>query len=66
MQAIEFAQRSGKASKEVTTNAREQGLLLLSCGLYGNVIRLLPPLTATDDELERGFSILQQALSPAG
>jgi 4-aminobutyrate aminotransferase len=63
MQAIEFAEKSGEASKEVTTNAREQGLLLLSCGLYGNVIRLLPPLTATDDELERGLSILERSLS---
>ena len=63
MQAIEFAEKSGEASKEVTTNAREQGLLLLSCGLYGNVIRLLPPLTATDEELERGLSILERSLS---
>ena len=62
MQAIEFAEKSGEASKDVTTNAREQGLLLLSCGLYGNVIRLLPPLTATDDELERGLSILERSL----
>lgn len=63
MQAIEFAERSGEASKEVTTKAREQGLLLLSCGLYGNVIRLLPPLSATDDELERGLSILASSLA---
>jgi 4-aminobutyrate aminotransferase len=62
MQAIEFAEKSGEVSKEVTANAREQGLLLLSCGLYGNVIRLLPPLTATDDELERGLSILERSL----
>ena len=63
MQAIEFAEKSGEASKDVTTKAREQGLLLLSCGLYGNVIRLLPPLTATDEELERGLSILERSLS---
>jgi 4-aminobutyrate aminotransferase len=63
MQAIEFAEKSGEASKKVTTNAREQGLLLLSCGLYGNVIRLLPPLTATDEELERGLSILERSLA---
>ncbi len=31
--------------------ARGEGLLLLACGLHGNVIRLLPPLTITDDEL---------------
>ena len=59
---IEFAERSGDVTKAVTTKARENGLLLLSCGLYGNVIRLLPPLTATDDELERGLDILDQAL----
>jgi 4-aminobutyrate aminotransferase len=62
MLALEFAEKSGDASKEVTTKAREQGLLLLSCGLYGNVIRLLPPLTATDEELERGLSILERSL----
>ena len=65
MLAIEFAQKSGEASKDVTINAREQGLLLLSCGLYGNVIRLLPPLTATDEELERGLSILERSLPAA-
>ena len=63
MLALEFAEQSGDASKDVTTKAREQGLLLLSCGLYGNVIRLLPPLTATDEELERGLSILERSLS---
>jgi 4-aminobutyrate aminotransferase len=63
MLALEFAEKSGDASKDVTTKAREQGLLLLSCGLYGNVIRLLPPLTATDEELERGLSILERSLS---
>ena len=36
-----------------------QGLLLLACGLHGNVIRLLPPLTITDEELTRGLEILE-------
>jgi 4-aminobutyrate aminotransferase-like enzyme len=62
MLAIEFAQKSGEVTKEVTTKARENGLLILSCGLYGNVIRLLPPLTATDEQLERGLDILEQAV----
>jgi 4-aminobutyrate aminotransferase-like enzyme len=62
MLAIEFVETSGDVSKAVTTRARENGLVLLSCGLYGNVIRLLPPLTATDEELERGMDILGQAL----
>ena len=53
-----LAATSGDVTKAVTTKARENGLLLLSCGLDGNVIRLLPPLTATDEELERGLDIL--------
>jgi len=42
--------------------ARGEGLLLLACGLHGNVIRLLPPLTITDDELTRGLAILEASL----
>ena len=62
MLALELEAKSGEEAKRVTVAAREQGLLLLSCGLYGNVIRLLPPLTATDEELERGLAILDGAL----
>ncbi len=63
MLAIEFATPSGDEAKQLTAAAREQGLLLLACGLYGNVIRLLPPLTATDEELDRGLSIIERSLS---
>jgi 4-aminobutyrate aminotransferase / (S)-3-amino-2-methylpropionate transaminase / 5-aminovalerate transaminase len=63
MLAIEFAAKSGEVTKAITTHARENGLVLLSCGLYGNVIRLLPPVTATDEELDRGLTILEQALA---
>jgi 4-aminobutyrate aminotransferase len=66
MLALELTVKSGDASKAVTTAARERGLVLLSCGLYGNVIRLLPPLSATDEELERGLAILEEALGDAG
>jgi 4-aminobutyrate aminotransferase-like enzyme len=62
MLALELADRSPDRAREITVAARKQGLLLLSCGLYGNVIRLLPPLTATDDELERGLEILERSL----
>jgi 4-aminobutyrate aminotransferase-like enzyme len=65
MLALELVERSPERARDVTVAAREQGLLLLSCGLYGNVIRLLPPLTATDDELERGLSILERSLAAA-
>jgi 4-aminobutyrate aminotransferase len=66
MLALELVERNGDAAKAVTTAARENGLILLSCGLYGNVIRLLPPLSATDEELERGLGILEEALGDAG
>jgi len=42
--------------------ARERGLLLLSCGLYGEAIRLLPPITISDDELARGLDALEAAV----
>jgi 4-aminobutyrate aminotransferase/(S)-3-amino-2-methylpropionate transaminase len=59
MLALELAERSADRAREITVSARGQGLLLLSCGLYGNVIRLLPPVTASDEELERGLGILE-------
>jgi len=63
MLALELVEQSGDASRAVTTAAREKGLVLLSCGLHGNVIRLLPPLSATDEELEKGLAILDEALA---
>ena len=63
MLALELEAKSGDEAKRMTVAARDQGLLLLSCGLYGNVIRLLPALTASDEELERGLSILDAALA---
>jgi 4-aminobutyrate aminotransferase len=66
MLAVELADKDAAGAKRVLAAARERGLVLLSCGLDGNVIRLLPPLSATDDELERGLSILEEALGGAG
>jgi 4-aminobutyrate aminotransferase-like enzyme len=45
--------------------ARERGLLLLSCGLYGEAIRLLPPVTIGEDELARGLDALEAAVREA-
>jgi 4-aminobutyrate aminotransferase/(S)-3-amino-2-methylpropionate transaminase len=66
MLALELREPTPDAAKATTAAAFEKGLLLLACGLYGNVIRLLPPLTATDEELERGLSLLEEALDHAG
>ena len=53
-------------AQRITSSAFERGLLLLSCGLYGNVLRLLPPLTVTDEELGRGLELLEESLAAAG
>jgi len=44
------------------TAARERGLLLLACGLYSNVIRILVPLVVESDDLEHGLGILEESL----
>jgi 4-aminobutyrate aminotransferase len=62
MLAIELPDRTGDATARITAAARERGLLVLSCGIYGNVIRLLPPLTISDEDLERGLDILESCL----
>jgi 4-aminobutyrate aminotransferase/(S)-3-amino-2-methylpropionate transaminase len=41
----------------------DRGLAILKAGLYDNVIRLLPPLTISDDELRRGLDILEESVS---
>jgi 4-aminobutyrate aminotransferase/(S)-3-amino-2-methylpropionate transaminase len=46
---------------KIVKAAGERGLLLLSAGLQGNVIRFLMPLTITDDQLEEGLQILEEA-----
>ncbi len=62
-----FKERGGmepdaEATKRVTARALEHGLVLLSCGVFGNVIRVLVPLTVEDDVLEEGLGMLEQAL----
>jgi 4-aminobutyrate aminotransferase len=59
MVALELPVQNGEETTRITTAAREQGLLLLSCGIYGNVIRILVPFTVEDAELERGLGILE-------
>ncbi len=68
MMAFELVEdRASKTpSKSLTAKlvayCHEQRLLLLTCGQYGNVVRLLMPLTITDEELERGLGILEKGL----
>src|SRR5699024_2605448 len=47
-------------TSQITQLANENGLLLLSAGIKGNVIRFLPPLVMTDKELKQGLTILSK------
>ena len=66
MLAFELVEQSPERAKAIVDAAFERGLLLLACGLYGNVVRLLPPLTISDEELEDGLGLLDDALGAAG
>ncbi len=68
MIGLEFVKDGDKtpnpeAVQAILTYAREHGLLLLSTGTYGNVIRLLPPLRMTDAELNEGLEKLEAAIT---
>jgi 4-aminobutyrate aminotransferase len=65
MLAVELTEPTPDLAKAVTSAARERGLVLLSCGIYGNVIRILVPLTIDDALLERGLDLLEESLGDA-
>jgi 4-aminobutyrate aminotransferase-like enzyme len=50
-------------TKKVVSEAARRGLILLSCGTYGNVIRILVPLTADNALLEEGLAILADSFA---
>jgi len=49
-------------AKEVTKTALEKGLLLLTCGTFGNVVRWIPPLIVTEKQIDDGLGIFREAL----
>jgi 4-aminobutyrate aminotransferase len=67
MVAVEFKHPGSGApdpdfTRRVQSSALEKGLLLLSCGVYGNVIRFLFPLTISDVHMDEALAILTEAL----
>ena len=52
-------------TKRTTELARERGLVLLSCGLYSNVIRVLVPILADESDVDEGLAMLEQSLTEA-
>ena len=69
MRAIELVRSAetlepAKAETEqVVRYCYEHGLILISAGTYGNVIRLLVPLVVTDEQFEEGLNVLESALA---
>jgi len=51
-----------EAVGRIIEEAQNRGLLLLSAGIYSNVIRILVPLVITDEQLEEGLTILEQSI----
>lgn len=70
MQAIELVVAGSKEPNPAALGAiikycQQKGVLILSAGTYGNVIRLLPPLVIGEDLLREGLQILDEAIASA-
>jgi len=68
MIAVEFVNPLTKkpapeVAKAVQTYALHQGVLILTAGTFGNVIRFLPPLVITNEQLEEAVAIMGEALA---
>ena len=67
MLAIELVQPGSKEpnpelTKAVAAACLAEGVIILTCGTYGNVIRLLPALVISDDVLLDGLDVLAKAI----
>ena len=58
-------QPDAELTKRVVAEAQKRGLILLSCGVYANVIRVLVPLVASDALLDEGLDIMAASLAAA-
>ncbi|MET0317150.1 aspartate aminotransferase family protein [Rhodococcus sp. RS1C4] len=69
MQALEFVDDNGApdaaAATRVQQTAISEGLLLLTCGGFGNVVRIIPALVVTDDEVAEGLDAIARTLKRA-
>ncbi len=50
-------------AKQLTGFCLEKGLMVLACGTYGNIIRVLAPFVITDEQLEKGLGIMEEGLA---
>lgn len=71
MIAVEFVSDFDSATpdaaftKSVVAHALKRGLILLACGMHGNALRIMVPLTASDAIIEEGLAMFEGALSDA-
>lgn len=71
MLAVEFvtdfetATPDAAFTKSVIAHALKRGLILLACGMHGNALRIMVPLTASDAVIEEGLAIFEAALADA-
>lgn len=56
---------NAEAAKAIAADCLQAGVIILTCGTYGNVIRLLPPLVISDELLNDGLDVLVQAVRRA-
>uniref|UniRef100_UPI003568EAF3 aspartate aminotransferase family protein n=1 Tax=Ilyobacter sp. TaxID=3100343 RepID=UPI003568EAF3 len=71
MCAVEFITdpESKEPNKEIigkiTKESLQQGVIFISAGIYGNVLRFLPPLVMTEEQLEYGLDVLEKSIEKA-
>ncbi|MEX5268166.1 4-aminobutyrate--2-oxoglutarate transaminase [Kocuria sp. CPCC 204721] len=71
MMALEFVKPRSKepnadAAQQIAAKCLEQGVVILTCGTFGNNVRLLPPLVIDFDLLREGLRIFAKAIEAAG
>ena len=71
MLAIEFADGHGLAArpdlaKAFLSEAMARNVLLLTCGTYGQAVRIIPPLVTTDDEVTMALAAITESLAAIG
>lgn len=55
-------QPDADAAQQLVNYCQDNGAIVLSCGIYGHVIRCLAPFVITDEQLEKGLSIIKNGL----
>ena len=70
MLAVEFVkpgtrEPAPQTARHIVSHCRSEGVLVLACGTYGNVIRLLPPLVISQELLSDGLDVLERAIKEA-